>query len=60
MLRRPMNSSDFDFDVLIDYQQGRWHVELKASNLPLKAWGGAGSSPEEAVKNAVKEMVKEL
>lgn len=58
MNRRPV--TDLDLSVKIDYQQGRWHCEIKAHKLPLKPWGGAGDSPEEAVREAVKEMVEEL
>ena len=45
----------------MDYQQRRWHVEIRATLVPsLKAWGGSGDRMEDAFNEAVCEMVKDL
>lgn len=48
-------------DVRIDYQQKRWHCDIRATLLPsLKAWGGAGRTIEEAVNSAIHELLRDV
>lgn len=47
--------------VLFEYQQERWHCELRATLLrPPKAWGGAGDRMEDAANEAVHAMLQDV
>lgn len=45
-----------------DYSRGRWHVEVKASSpaLPWTHWGGSGSTPEDAVDDLLRNLLRDV
>jgi hypothetical protein len=45
--------------VKVTYQQGRWEVAVVWEGLPFLLRVGTGDSPEEAVENALKQVVQD-